>query len=102
VHGDIETYCVAKHRCTERPRQRRVHLREIELDEAGDSPRALVVDQLKGMQRTERLASRQDSPRDSEEIGCCLPALLDNLHGPNRKDGGPGALSQNDDLHVDS
>jgi hypothetical protein len=40
-------------------------------------------------------------PRDSEEIGCCLPALLDNLHGPNRKDRGPRALSQNDDLHVE-
>jgi len=101
VHGDIEANCVAKHRCTERPRQRRVHLREIELDKAGDSPRALVVDQLEGMQRTERLASRQNSPRDSEEIGCCLPALLDNLHGPNRKGRGLGALSQNPDLHVE-
>jgi len=101
VHGDIEAYCVAKHRRTERPRQRRMHLREIELDETGDPPRALVVDQLEGMQRTERLASRQDSPRDSEEIGCCLPALLDNLHGPHRNDRGAGALSQNRDLHVE-
>ena len=58
-----------------------MHLREIELDEAGDPIRTLVVDQLEGVQRAERLTCSQDLPRNPEEIGCRLPALLYNLHG---------------------
>src|SRR5262245_17156333 len=77
-----------------------MHLREVELDKAGDPSGPPVVDKLERMQRAKWLAGCENFSRDTEEIGCRLPLLLHNVHGRHPRGEGRAALSRNRDIHV--
>src|SRR5262249_19050053 len=52
----------------ERPRERRLLLRRLQLDDARDAPGATAVHQLERMHRPERLAQREDVPGQPTEV----------------------------------